>query len=184
MRKMILFALAFFVLLGGCATPRSVLKTTPAWYEEPPNADAEWLYVVAVGESRDMSLATNKAKLQGRAELAQQMATKVQNLEKRFQEEVGTGTNSEILEEFSSVTKTVTSETLHGAREEKKETQQLENGIFRVYVLMGLPIGEGNAKLMERIKANETLYTRFRATKAYEELEKEVKAYEEARNNP
>jgi len=33
--------------------------------------------------------------------------------------------------------------------------------------------------LMAKIRANQNLYTRFRATEAFEELDKELKAYEE-----
>ena len=42
-----------------------------------------------------------------------------------------------------------------------------------------LPIGEANKALMDRIKANKRLYTEFRATKAFEELDEEIKKYEE-----
>ncbi len=180
MRKVILLVLA--ICCYGCASSLKV-KGLPKWYENPPNADAEYLYAAATGDSRDMEVATKKAKTQTRADLAQQMAIKVNNLEKLFQEEVGEDADTELLEQFTSVTKTVTSETLHGATEEEKEIHQLENGTFKVYVLMSLPIGAANAALMAKIKANKNLYTRFRASQAFEELDKEIKAYEEKRGD-
>ena len=176
MRKIILLVLA--ISCYGCASSLKV-KGLPKWYENPPNADAEYLYAAATADSRDMELATEKAKTLIRTGLAQQMAVKVNNLVKQFREDVGEDADTELLEQFTSVTKTVTSETLHGATEEEKEIHQLENGTFRVFVLMSLPIGEANAALMAKIQANKNLYTRFRASQAFEELDKEIKAYEE-----
>ena len=134
-----------------------------------------------MADSRDMVVATKKAKVDARTDLAQQMATKVQNLEKLFSEEVGTGAESELLEQFTSVTKAVTSESLHGTQEEEKKVYNLEDGTVRVYVLMSLPIGEANQALMAQLKANEHLYTRFRASQAFDELNAEIEAYEAAR---
>ena len=166
----------------GCASSGQVMKKgLPDWYKNPPNADEGQLYSAAVGQSRDMVVATKKAKVDARSDLAQQMATKVQNLEKLFSEEVGTDAESELLEQFTSVTKAIASETLHGSQEEEKEVHDLEDGTIRVYVLMSLPIGAANQALMAKIKANEHLYTRFRASQAFEELNAEIEAYETAR---
>ena len=46
---------------------------------------------------------------------------------------------------------------------------------MRVYVLMTLPIGSANQALMSKLKANEHLYTRFRASQAFEELDADIK---------
>ena len=185
MRKITLLNV-FIVAIGfwGCASsgPKN-LKSLPGWYEDPPSADEKYLYAAAMGESRDMVVATKKAKTDARADLAQQMAAKVQNLEKLFSEEVGTDAQSELLEQFTSVTKIITSETLHGTQEEEKEVQELKDGTVRVYVLMTLPIGSANQALMTKLKANEHLYTRFRASQAFEELDADIKAYEAAREN-
>jgi hypothetical protein len=45
--------------------------------------------------------------------------------------------------------------------------------------MMEMPIGEANARLVEKIKAQERLYTRFRASEAFEELDQMVQEYEE-----
>ena len=171
-------------LVAGCAsTAPKKERGLPSWYETPPAGDESHLFAVAVAESRDMGVAVKKAKTNARADLAQQMGTKVQNLERLFEEEVGTDAESELLEQFTSVTKVVTSETLHGIQEKEKEIQNLEDGTIRVYVQMSLPIGAANHALMAKLKANEHLYTRFRATQAFDELNDEIKAYEASRQN-
>jgi len=41
-----------------------------------------------------------------------------------------------------------------------------------------LPIGAASQALMQRVRANEQMYTRFRASQAFDELQKEVERYE------
>ena len=65
--------------------------------------------------------------------------------------------------------------------------QSLEQGPFADdpfappagYEKMEMPIGEANLAFVEKLRAQERLYTRFRATRAFEELDQEVQEYEE-----
>ena len=130
MRKNILLCLsAALAAFAGCASSKpQKVERLPTWYETVPKDTESHLYSATMGESRKMDVAIKKAKTQARAELAQKLGTKVQNLEKLFQEEVGADPDTELLEQFTSVTKTITSETLYGTQEEEKEIQNLENG--------------------------------------------------------
>jgi hypothetical protein len=58
---------------------------------------------------------------------------------------------------------------------------QIDGGVYRAWVLMQLPVGEANRKLVEQIKAREQLYTRLRATEAFKELNAEVEQLDAAR---
>lgn len=155
------------------------IKNLPDWFLSPPKGDASYLYSTATSTSRDMQMAINKAKTTAQTALAQSMRTKLGNVTKQFQEEVNSGEDSELLQQFTSATKVVTSEVLNGVAVEEQKLQN-ENGVWRAYVLMSLPIGAANAQLMEKVKANQALYTRFRATKAFEDLDEELKEYEAA----
>jgi hypothetical protein len=124
-----------------------------------------------------MQLALQKARATAMTSLAQQLETKLGNLTKQFQEEVGSGEDSELLQQFTSATKAVTSQTLNGARADEQKLKE-ESGMYRAYMLMSLPIGAANQQLMTKLKANQNLYTRFQATKAFEDLDEELKAYE------
>ena len=183
MRKIILLVLA--ISCYGCASSGGHLEPPgqPGWYPKPPNADAEYLYASNLGESRNLGIATEKAKTQCRADLANSMTLKVDNLIKSFRAETGLDSGSETLGQFEEAIKTVAFATLHGVTVQEIKSLQLENGIYRIYVLMSMPIGEASAAMVEKITANERLHTRFRASQAYEELEAEKKAYEEAIQN-
>ena len=60
----------------------------------------------------------------------------------------------------------------------RQQTLRTEGPVYRAVVLMELPIGEMSKKLMDQIRAQEQLYTRFRASEAFKELDAEVKRYE------
>ena len=181
-----MLALSVTLLLCSCGGPKTTnlapnpteeaLKNIPEWFLSPP-ADASYLFAAATATSRDMQMAIQKAKTTAQSDLAQQLETKLGNLTKQFQEETGLGGDSELLTQFTSATKVVTNQTLNGTRMDQRQLIP-EKGIYRAYVLMSLPIGVANQQLMEKIKANQNLYTRFRATKAFEELDSELEGME------
>ena len=159
--------------LAQAASDKTV-QSMPEWFLNPPR-DPNFIFSVSTATSRDVQMAIEKAKVNSRGELAQSMKERVQVLNKRFMEEVGEGEDSELLDTMSRTIKTVSDEALVGVSVEKHEIQN-ENGIYRAHVLLSLPIGEANRQLKAKIQENENLYARFRATQAFEELDKEVEA--------
>lgn len=136
--------------------------------------------IAAVGyaESRTTQIAVTKAKVEARKNLAQAVQVKLKNLEKAFVEEVGEANGSEINELFSSATKQVTVATLQGTIPIMQKYEETD-GITTAYILMVLNPDIVDASLKSNNNAKH-LYERFRASKAFEELDKEVKAFEEA----
>ena len=177
-----LLALGIFLGCGGGQTTdltptptEKTLKAIPDWYLDTPT-DPDHLFATGSMTSRDMQMAIQKAQTVARTNLAQQLEARLGNLTKQFQEEVGAGEDSELLQQFTSATKIVTDQTLVGARTDQKKLVP-EKDVYRAYVLMSLPIGQANQMLMDKIKANQNLYTRFRSTQAFEDLDKELEAY-------
>jgi len=149
----------------------------PDWFIEPP-VDSNYLYATATFKARDLQFAINNAKTAARLDIAGQIGTRVQGLFKRFREEVGTEEDSELLAMTTAVSKEVVSEVLQGARTAKQDVKK-ESISYIAYVLMEMPIGEANNALMKRIKANKNIYTQFRASQGFRELEAEVEKYEQ-----
>ncbi len=156
------------------------VENVPDWFLSPPQDD-NYLFGAATSTSQDMQLAINKAQTEGRNQLAQQLDVRFGGLARRFQEETGLGEDAELLDQFTQAYKAVTSEVLTGTRARDQEVLR-EGTIFRAYVLMEMPIGEASTALMAKIRERENMYTRFRATEAFEELEEEIARYEEWRN--
>lgn len=159
------------------------VKKVPDWFTSVPT-DANTIYAVATAESRDLQLAINKAVADGRNNLAQQMEVKFSGMTKRFQEETGLGGDAELLDQFTQAYKGIVNTTINGSRPAKQEFEPTTSGGYRAFVLMELPIGQASQALMQRVKAQEQLYTRFRATQAFEELNKEIEKYEASQRLP
>lgn len=168
------------LLLFGCGGQQMVNKgdvnSIPDWFDNPPK-DPNYIFETGTATSRDLQLARDKASDAARMNIGKAVETRFKGFSKRFQEEVGTGEGSEYLDQFTQATKAVVSMTLRGAEIEKTKTVP-EKGLYRVFVLMKYPVGAASEALMNKLKQQENLYTRFRASKAFDELESEVKQYE------
>lgn len=179
--------LAAAVALSACSgnkntslTPqpsREVANNLPSWFNKVPS-DPNYLFATASANSRDLQIAIDKAQLAGRQQLASQFEVKFSGLQKRFQEEVGVADSSELLDQFTQSYKAVVSTVLNGTRAKEQEVKP-DGPIYRAYVLMEMPIGPANAMLMQKIKQNQQMYTRFRATQAFQDLDAEVQKFEQ-----
>lgn len=157
-----------------------VLKNAPDWYTAPPE-DSLYVTATATEVSRDLQLAVDKAQTSGRAAIAEQLSARYQQLTKDFQEEVGLAPDSKLLSQYTNAVKAVTDQVLSGSKTRKREVVAEGDDAFRAYVLMELPLGEANRALLEQMQNYEEMYTRFRGTQAFEELEEAIEASEERR---
>jgi len=87
-----------------------------------------------------------------------------------------------MLDQFSSATKEVVATTLRGIKQVEIDVRQ-DGRMKQVFVLFKYPIGESAEALMNNLKKKEELYTRFRSSQAFEEMEKEVEKFEEFKQN-
>ena len=169
------------VFIVGCSGSQPLQNTEtgdiPDWYMNKPE-DPNFLYESATATSQDMQLAVDKAVQAARTGLGRQVETKVNALQKRFQEETGVGDDAQLLDQFTQASKTIVSTTLSGTKEKNKKIVKDGNN-WRAYVLMEYPLGATQEALRDAIKKNEQMYTRFQASKAYQELDDEVQKYED-----
>jgi len=166
--------LTLIAIVGCSSAPKK-----PAWFLSPPD-DPAFYVASSSGESMREQMAIQKAKTLAQTDISQQIENRLGNLTKMFQEEVGTGENSELLESFSSATKTVTKNTLRGVKTKEVFTLQKKNGSYTAYVLMLLPKADVAQQMMQDVKSKEILYNRFRASQAHADLEKELEAFDKA----
>jgi hypothetical protein len=176
-----LLALAVSIGFTGCKSPPKMDsdKSMFDYMQEQVAELSEDGGVAAVGlaESRNTQLAITKAKVEARKNLAQLIQVKIENLEKAFIEEVGEASTSEINELFSSATKQITSQELQGTVPIMQK-YEVDDGVTTAYVLMVLNPDVVHQSLKKN--SAQHLYERFRASKAFEELDQEIKEFEEA----
>ncbi len=149
----------------------------PDWFTNVPK-DPNYFFAPNTQVSQDLQLAIDKAVQGARTEIGRMVETRVQGLQKRFTEETGTANNAQLLDMFTQASKTVVSTSLSGSRVSKQKTLK-DGSNWRAYALVEYPIGAANEALMLQIKNNEQMYTRFRASQTFKELDDEVKKYEE-----
>ncbi len=154
---------------------RETIRNLPGWYLKPPT-DKDYLFGTATAVSRDVQVAINKAQADGRNALAQQLEVKYGALNKRFTEEVGRE-GSQLLDQYTQAYKAVVSQVLIGSRA-RQQTLRTEGDVYRAVVLMELPVGEMSKRLLEQLRAQEQLYTRFRSSEVFKELDAEVQRYD------
>ncbi|HUI29855.1 MAG TPA: hypothetical protein VLX91_06530 [Candidatus Acidoferrales bacterium] len=168
------------VILIGCGGSKSMQSANtgdiPDWFTNVPQ-DPNFLYAANTQASQDLQLAIDKAVTGARSEIGRQLEVKLEGLQKKFSEETGTGSDAQLLQMFTQAEKTVVSTTLNGSR--VKYQKQVKDGeLWRSYVLVEYPIGAANTALMEQIKNNNQMYTRFRASESFKELQDEVDKYD------
>jgi len=162
---------------GTSAADEARSVDVPDWFLNPPE-DPNYMYAVAAGSSRDLQMSLDDAKQVAWTDLTSQLEVKVSGLFKRFREEVGAEEDSELLSMTTVVSKAVISETLNGAKVAKQDVKK-EGNRYRSYMLMELPIGAMSAAVVDKVKSQKDMYTRFRASEGFKELEAEVEKYEE-----
>jgi hypothetical protein len=165
-----LLCLLLVAVIAGCGS------SIPGWFTSPP-ADEDALYGVGTGESQDLQMATTRAQEAARVQISRNAESKVSALFKQFSEQVGGIEDGEFLQMATDVSKTITSMVTTATSVVEQKVENLDGG-FRAYALMKMPIGEANAAIVNRIKAQQNLYTRFRASQAYQELEADTEEYE------
>lgn len=139
------------------------------------------LAAVGQGTSERQDLAKKKAVTDAQGQLAEILEAKVNKMKKSFQEEIGTGNNTEINEAFTDVVKVLSKTTLRGAITKKtKFMKDKDTGMFTAAVVVAVEPNTINMSLFDEMqKSQPKLYERFRASQAYKELEDEMKNYDE-----
>lgn len=184
-RISLLLWIAPLLFAAGCASNKALQKASacdvPDWYTNLPQ-DPSYFFAVASATSQDMQLAVDKAVVNARTEIARQTEVKVSGVQKRFDEEVGAGDNSQLMQQFTQASKTVVSTSLTGSRI-KNQKPCKDGSIWRAYVLVEYPIGAASQALLSQINSNNMMYTQFKATQAYKDLDEEAQKYEEWKKN-
>jgi len=191
LKRSSLIAAALTLACGGSPAPETgvpgpskrAIADIPDWVLTPPKDTPTQSYASGQGESRDMSIAVNAAEADARNKIAQGISVDMQSLDEKFQSSVrGTAGGEEVLNTYRQAVRAVTNTTLSGSRvAQRKVTADPSGTSYRVYVLMELDKGAMKSALMDKVKADDALYTRFRASQAFSDLDDQIKKANEAK---
>ena len=187
LRILLTFLVAGFLVVG-CSSSEPTADNAgsdlPSWYTNPPSSDSEYIYAIGEGTSTRRSMARKQALQNGRAALTLKLESEVSAMQKNFAEETTSGANSNYSEVFTDVSKSVGQQTLRGVDVDRSKFYQRDNNTrHEVLMLVRLPVGEAanalNDALENTLSKDEELYTKFKASKGFEEM---MRSIEEMKN--
>lgn len=181
-RTLLTFLFAAALVVGCSSSEPATNEATsglPGWYLSPPSSDSEYMYAIGEGTSSRRSMARNEAMQSGKAALASKLESEVSAMQKNFEEETTSGANSNYSQVFTDVSKSVAQQTLRGVDVDETHMEMVQNGTkYNVILLMRLPVGEAanslNQALQNTLSKDEELYTKFKASKAFEDMKNSI----------
>lgn len=154
---------------------------TPAWYEDTPPDEEGTIYKTAQAAGSTATMSENMAINQARQEMALSIESRVDVLQRSFEEQVDTTWDPELLRRFQNINQVVSSRMLRGSNVVRKETYGLDQGRYRTYVLMQLDARAIEAMYLQQLQQIEELETRLRSTEAWKNLEKRTEQLRQER---
>lgn len=149
------------------ATPMDM----PDWFTNTPEEDDVYIYGTGDAVSRKMNIAIDKATQAANVTISTRIKATVQSQVKNFSQEAGMDENTQIVEFYQSASKTVTDNTMTGLQILKKYPYMMPGGSYHAYVLVGLKKEAVNSAIVNQIKDDKALYSEFKASQAFKELE-------------
>lgn len=153
---------------------RDVVSEIPSWYLSVPK-DGLSLYGAGTATSTDLQMALDKATLLAKRDLADHIKNQLSSKIKQFTAESGSADDPQFRSEVESVTTNMIAEVDLSGYELVKKTVSANDGLYRVYALAQYPMGSANRVLMERLKRDAAVDGRLRASKAFLELEQDIR---------
>jgi hypothetical protein len=197
MIRQIFFAAVGAVALAACASPepgspgwtaqqaqkkeearadavKASVSEIPSWYAAPPN-DEFSIYAPGTATSTDLQFALDKAILAAKRSLADRVNSRLSSKMKEFISESGASENAQVLTESERVTSNLITEVNLTGYAVTERKMIPSGGQYRAYVLVQYPLGSANRLLVEQVKKNDLLQGKLRASKAFQELEKDIR---------
>ena len=166
-------------VITGCRTSQPDTRDPFVILQERARAatDAGGLAAVGMGTSLSQPMAIDKAKMRGRTEIAHMVETKVDSLKKDFAEEVGDIPSAEYNELFSAAAKNLAHQLLSGTGATDVRSRS-DGKLTTAWALMVLNPKTLATAIEANANAQRHVYTRFRASQAFAELQSEIEKFE------
>ena len=156
-------------------TVKQTISKAPVWYTTPP-VDITVIFQVASETSPDLQRSMDKAVMTAKSQLASKLGDRASQKIRDFATETGTVNDEQIMRTIETTRQSVALDiNVAGYILEKSEVVQ-EGNRYRSYVLLKYPLGENNKVIVAQVKKNAVLDGKLRASKAFEELEREIES--------
>lgn len=179
-------------IISACSGSKAVNNNSsntsgPSWFYTPPMDTEEFFYAVGVAEATRLSMASRMAENSARQAMATKLEAKVSALEKSFTEEVQSGADANYSATFSNAGETLVNETLSGVTRDEMQCTDRDreetggNVNTQCFVMVRMPVGVARSSFENALSKDEELYTKFKASQAFQELQNRL--HEDIENN-
>jgi hypothetical protein len=155
------------------ALVKTSVEELPAWFVNPPRDDVS-ISAPGTASSGDMQLAIDKAVLSAKRSLADSLNGILNSKMKEFVAESGADEDAMVTRESERVTTNLITETNLAGYQRVQAKVVPQGSQYRAYVLIQYPMGNVNRVLVDKVKQSQVLDTKLRASKAFQDLEKEI----------
>jgi hypothetical protein len=159
---------------------KTTLDDLPSWYTSPP-VDEHAFYAPGTATASDLQFAEDKAVLGAKRSLADRVNSQLSTKLKEFISETGAVENAQVLAESERVTHNLITEVNLAGYNITEKKYVASGSQYRVYVLLQYPLGNANRLLVDQVAKNTVLESKLAASKAYQELEKDILEAREAK---
>ena len=182
--RLVVIMMVTMLILAGCGgksgTPKGVEKEYfPEWWRTQDSPD--YVFTYGMGEKVSRNSSFDAAKSNAMLEAAQYVESYVQGMVKNYEEEAGVN-NPQVLAVVTKVVKDVAKAKFTNTLVNKEETIPVdtEKGKrYRTFVRVSIPKDSINKNMLNKIKNEEALYNQFKASQAFDDLEKTMEKYDE-----
>lgn len=156
-------------------TVKQNIDQTPDWFNKEP-ADTNYIYGFATGVDGSRQMAYEKSLIAAKSQLAGKLGDYVTAAIKNTLESSGTEQDAQTTNAIAIIQKSLANDVkLVGWSEVNKKTVPQKDK-YVTFIVLRYPLGEANKVLLSQIKKDQTLNSKLRASKALDDLEKEIEA--------
>ena len=147
------------------------IESIPEWFKEQPE-DSDNIFSAGTAVTPDLQFSIDAAVLNAKVILADRINSRMRSQAKQFKAKVGSGDlDASVISEFERAVKNITADTdvsgYHMA-----EVEVVPHGTqYRAFVLLEYSDSEARKILTNRIRKDEMLFNKLRATRAWKELD-------------
>ncbi|MBN1948212.1 MAG: hypothetical protein JW784_00550 [Candidatus Cloacimonetes bacterium] len=176
--KVVLLILVVLMLIPACGRsgPKDVKKAYyPDWWQVQDSPDYVQTFGMATKVSQNSSY--DAAHANAMLQAAQFVENYVKGMVKNYEEEAGVN-DPQVLALTSKVVKEVANAKFENALVSKQETIILEDNHYQTFLRVSIPKDAINKNTLNKIRNEEALYNQFKASQAFNELDKEIEDYD------
>ena len=166
------------------AKEKETAESIPDWYLNPPQGSDVLMYVRGSAVSDQLQLAVDLATNSALRELGKKVKTRLASKSQECIRQAGIGEDQVSKTEINLISSTVVDEiSVSGYETVETKLVSLDNGNYRAFILLKLPVAKAYKSYIEKIEKSPELQVRLteiKNTDVYKELKKAVAQYSDS----